>query len=205
MMQKVQLSSYDNSRYSPGRGIAWQLLWFFFGLPLLRSALVPFTGLRVKLLRAFGAQIGQGVVIKPGVRVKYPWRLRVGNDCWIGEDAWIDNIASVTFGNDVCISQRSYFCTGNHDWTDPAFSLRERPIRIGNGAWIGAQALVGPGVIVGDGAVLTAGSVANRDIPPYDVHAGNPATFVRARIIKTPTASIDVDLEKPEVVCESYS
>jgi putative colanic acid biosynthesis acetyltransferase WcaF len=181
--ERVDLSQFDNSRYQVGRSLPWQLLWFFLGLPLLRSALIPFSAFRCVLLRAFGAEIGDGVVIKPGVRVKYPWKLRVGNHCWIGEDAWIDNIAQVSIHSHVCISQGVYLCTGNHDWSDPAFALVERPIEIHEGAWVAAGAILGPGVVIGECAIAGLGSVVSGPIPPYEVHSGNPAVYVRRREI----------------------
>ena len=70
-------------------------------------------------------------MVKPGVRVKYPWRLRVGDHAWLGEDCWIDNLADVQIGAHACISQAAYLCTGNHDWADPAFALILGPITIG--------------------------------------------------------------------------
>lgn len=182
-MSRVCLRQYDNAWYQPGRSRLWQIAWFFLGLPVLRSSVVPSSGLRVWLLRLFGAQIGQGAVIKPGVRVKYPWHLHMGNDCWLGEDCWIDNLTEVKLGNDVCISQGAYLCTGNHNWSDPGFGLVVDPIVLNDGSWVGAKAFIAPGVVLGEYAIAAAASVINRSIPDYEVHAGNPAQFVRRRRI----------------------
>lgn len=204
-MEHVRLSTYNNDSYHPGRSAAWRLIWFFFGLPLLRSHWLPFSGLRVRLLRAFGARIGTGVVIKPGVRVKYPWRVTIGDDCWIGEDCWIDSIADVRIGSDVCLSQGSYLCTGNHDWSDPGFRLMEQDITIENGAWVGAKAIICPGVVVAEGSVVGAGSVASRRIPAHEIHAGNPAKFIRKRELCRPATHTVLEMKEPEIACESYS
>ena len=189
----VQLRNFDNSWYEPGRPRWQQILWFSLGLPLLRSAFIPSSSFRVRLLRIFGASVGDGAVIKPGVRVKYPWRLSMGSDCWLGEDCWIDNLAAVRLGSDVCISQGAYLCTGNHDWSDPAFGLRTEPITLGDGAWVGACALLAPGAGLEEGAVAAAGSVVTRTIPAWEVHGGNPAVFLRKRVLKTEAAR-----EEPE-------
>lgn len=184
-MNPVRLQDFDNSWYRPGRSLPYQLAWFFVGLPLLRSGMIPFSSLRVKLLRLFGATVGSGVVIKPGVRVKYPWRLTVGDHCWLGEDCWIDNLADVRLGSNVCVSQGAYFCTGNHNWTDPSFGLIVKPIVLGDGSWAGAKAVLLPGVNLGECAIAAAGSVVTKDIPPYEIHAGNPAAFVKQRRVGT--------------------
>ena len=180
----VDLSTFDNSWYSPGRPTWVQCLWFFLGLPLLRSSCIPSSALRRCLLRLFGARIGQGVVIKPGVRIKYPWLLQVGDHTWIGEDAWIDNLAPVQLGSNVCISQGVYLCTGNHDWTDPSFGLMVHPIVIHDGAWLGAKAVVGPGVEVAEFAIASAGSVVTRNLEAATIYAGNPAAAVRMRVFR---------------------
>jgi putative colanic acid biosynthesis acetyltransferase WcaF len=177
----VRLSTFENSWYKPGRSRFVQALWFFIGLPVLRCTLLPSSAIRVSLLRAFGARIGTGAILRPGVRVKYPWKLVLGNDCWIGEDCWIDNLATVSLGNDVCISQGAYLCTGNHDRADPSFGLIVKPIHLEDGAWIGAKAVLGPGVRVGRAAIASLGSVVVRNIPPREIHAGNPARFVANR------------------------
>jgi putative colanic acid biosynthesis acetyltransferase WcaF len=183
----VRLRDYNNSWYQAGRSKLWQTVWFFVGLPIVRCSILPSSALRVRMLRIFGAHIGSGVVIKPGVRIKYPWHLRVGNDVWLGESCWIDNLTTVRIGNDVCISQGAYLCTGNHNWSDPAFGLAVEPILLGNGSWVGAKAFLSPGVVLGEGAVAAGGSVVTRSVPDYEIHAGNPAAFVRKRqIIKQP-------------------
>lgn len=183
-MPAVELQRYNNAWYRPGRPRFTQATWFFLGLPLLRSRLLPSSALRVSLLRAFGAAIGQGVVIKPGVHVKYPWHLAVGDHCWLGEECWIDNLTTVRLGANVCVSQGAYLCTGNHDWKDPAFGLMVSPISLGDGAWAGARSVLMPGVTLGAGAVAAAGSVVSRDVPAWEIHAGNPAQFAKQRVLR---------------------
>jgi putative colanic acid biosynthesis acetyltransferase WcaF len=109
----------------------------------------------------------------------------VGDHCWLGEDAWIDNLAPVTIGSHVCVSQAAYLCTGNHDWTVPNMKLFRRPIVLEDGSWVGARATVCPGVTLREGAIAAAGSVVTRDIPEHEIWAGNPAVYVKARVLKT--------------------
>src|SRR5580658_971853 len=92
-MTKVDLSQFDNSWYDPGRSLGVRIAWFFFGLPILRCGWLPSSAVRRGVLRLFGAKVGHGVVIKPGVRVKFPWLLELGENSWIGEDVWLDNLA----------------------------------------------------------------------------------------------------------------
>lgn len=177
----VDLADYQNRSYSPNRSKWIQAAWFFAGLPLLRCSILPFSSVRRFLLRLFGAHIGVGVVIKPGVRVKYPWLFAVGDHTWLGEDCWVDNLVQVTVGKNACLSQGAYLCTGNHDWSDIHFGLIVKPIAIHDGAWVGAHAIVAPGVTLGQCSILTAGSVASSDIPPFHIYTGNPAKLSRIR------------------------
>jgi putative colanic acid biosynthesis acetyltransferase WcaF len=183
-MSQVNLRAYDNSWYSPGRPAAWRAAWIFFGLPLLRCSWIVSSSVRVNLLRAFGARIGRGVVMQQPLRVKYPWHLVVGDDCWFGEDCWIDNLTTVRIGSNVCISQGAYLCTGNHNWTDPHFGLMVAPITLADGAWVGARCVIAPGVVLGTGAIASAGSVITASIPDFEIHTGNPARCIRMRTIE---------------------
>jgi putative colanic acid biosynthesis acetyltransferase WcaF len=177
----VNLSSYDKRGYHPGAGYLKRACWYLVNAVLFQSWLCPLSPPKRAILRAFGARIGPGVVIKPRVNVKYPWLLHIGANSWIGEGAWIDNLAQVTIGENVCISQEAYLLTGNHDYKDARFGLLLGPVTIADGAWIGARAVVCPGVTAGTGAVLTVGSVASTDLKPMHVYRGNPASERRER------------------------
>ncbi len=168
----VDLSSYDNRSYSPGRGRVVRALWYLVSLLVFESGWVPLSRPKRWLLRLFGARIGRGLVIKPQVWIKYPWRLVAGDHCWIGQGVWIDNLADVRLGSHVCVSQQVYICTGSHDYRKPTFDLITRPVEVGNGAWLGARALVLGGVVVGANAVVAAGSVVTKDVPEATVASG---------------------------------
>jgi putative colanic acid biosynthesis acetyltransferase WcaF len=132
-------------------------------------------------LRWFGARIGQGVVLKPRINIKYPWRLSIGDHTWIGEGAWIDNLERVDIAENVCVSQAACILTGNHDYRDEAFALEAASVQVEQGAWLGAFTVVCPGVRVARGTVLTVGSILARDSEPEQVYRGNPAARVRPR------------------------
>ncbi len=180
----AQLKRYDNSWFHPGGSLLKRAAWFFIGQPILRSSWIPSSALRVRLLRLFGARIGSGVVIKPSVDVKYPWHLVVGDDCWIGEHAWIDNLTTVRIESNVCISQGVYICTGNHDWTDPAFGLMIAPVQLLEGSWAGAKSILMPGSTLSRGAIAAAGAVIVGTVPEFEIYRGNPAVFFKRRVVK---------------------
>jgi putative colanic acid biosynthesis acetyltransferase WcaF len=177
---RMRLGAYNSGAFDRGAPRWKEGVWIVLQWLLIRSW-IPGSWHRCWVLRLFGARIGERVVFKPGVRVKFPWRLVIGDDVWLGEDVWIDNLAEVRIGNNVCISQGSYLCTGSHDWREEAFTLLTKPIVVESESWIGAQARVAPGVQVGAGAVLALGSVATRDLGPGWVHQGNPAMPMRPR------------------------
>jgi putative colanic acid biosynthesis acetyltransferase WcaF len=177
----MHLDQYTLGTYSPGASLLKQAMRYLIGSPLVQSYWLPLSSIKVALLRCFGAQIGKHVRIKPGVKIKFPWRLTVGEYVWIGENTWIDNLAPIAIGNHVCISQDVYLCTGNHDWEHPAFKLMTSSIEIQDSCWIAARAVIGPGVTVGQGAVLGLGSVAGRSLEPMQIYAGNPAQIIKQR------------------------
>lgn len=180
---RVNLSLYNNSWYDTGRGVIIRSLWFIMNALFIQNRLNPSSYLKILSLRLFGAKIGKGAVLKPGMNVKYPWNLEIGDYSWIGENVGLDSLALIRIGNNVCISQGAYLETGNHDWTDPAFGLIVKSITVEDGAWVGARAVVLPGVTVGTHSVVAAGAVLSEDAEPYFVYAGNPAVKVNQRII----------------------
>jgi putative colanic acid biosynthesis acetyltransferase WcaF len=178
---KTDLSKYDNSWYHPGRKVVC-IVWYFVNVLFFASHIIPFSGLKIWLLRLFGAKVGCGVIIKPGVNIKYPWKLVIGDYSWIGEDVWIDNLEEVIIGSNICISQGAMLLTGNHNYKSEAFELIINPITLEEGVWIGAQAVVCPGVSCGSHSILTVGSVACKNLEPYSIYQGNPAVKTRNRI-----------------------
>jgi putative colanic acid biosynthesis acetyltransferase WcaF len=181
---KVDLGRFANRSFDRGAGSITEGLWLIASFLLFRACPFKCTWLKIRVLRMFGARIGQGVVIKPDVRITFPWKLTLGDNVWLGEGCWLLNLAPIEIESNACISQRAFLCTGNHDYTSPCFDLVTAPIRIERGAWIGACSFVGPGVVVGQHAVLTAGSVATKDLDAYGIFRGNPAVLVKNRIIR---------------------
>lgn len=175
------LSEFRNPEYNPGRGLLTRTIWYFISLMLFESGWFPVSGIKVRVLRLFGAKIGSGVVIKPHVRIKFPWRLSIGDHCWIGQDVWIDNIEDVTIGVSVCVSQLAYFCTGSHDHRTRGFDLLAKPITVESGAWIGARVTLLGGVVVHANAIAAAGAVVVKSVPAASIVGGNPARQIGTR------------------------
>lgn len=182
----MDLNTYDNRsfRETIGASRLKQALWYFINIILFKSGFFPFNRLKVSVLRWFGATIGSKVVIKPGVSIKFPWKLVIGNHCWIGEQVWLDNLDTIEIGNHVVISQGALLLCGNHNYKKTGFDLEVKPIRLEEGVWIGARAVVGPGVVCRSHAVLSVNSVATAELKAYGIYQGNPAVMIRERRIE---------------------
>jgi putative colanic acid biosynthesis acetyltransferase WcaF len=180
----TRLDSFRNDWYDPGRGVAVRLAWIAVnGTFLLTSVPWP-SRMKAWLLRAFGARVGAGVVLKPRINVKYPWNVTIGDHSWIGEGVWIDSLAKVTIGANCCLSQGVTIETGNHDWSRPTFDLVLNEVVLEDGAWAAVKSLLLPGARLRSHAVLGAGGVLSGDTLPYSVFAGNPAKKVKDRFVR---------------------
>jgi putative colanic acid biosynthesis acetyltransferase WcaF len=160
-----------------------QVIWYFVNILFFKNPFVVVSSIKVALLKMFGAKIGKGVVIKPAINIKYPWKLQIGDHSWIGEEVWIDNLSDVYIGNNVTISQGALLLTGSHDHTRVTFDFISFPITLEDGAWIGAKAVVFGGVICKSHSVLGINSVAETNLKPYIIYKGNPAIPVIERHI----------------------
>ncbi len=179
--KRTDLSQYSNKWYKPGNIFA-RIIWYVIG-ELFFNSFIPGSWWRKCFLKLFGAKIGSGVVIKPYTKIKYPWKLKIDNYVWIGEGAWIDNLADITIGNNVCISQGAMLLCGNHNYKKTTFDLIVRSIIIEEGAWVGAQCIVCPGVVIKSHTVIAVGSVLTINTEPYSIYQGNPAVKIKAREI----------------------
>lgn len=176
----MRLNKFSSKTFDRGASLGKELLWLVVGEVFVNSWL-PGSRWRCLVLTMFGARIGANVVLKPNIRVKFPWRLRIDDNSWVGQDVWIDNLAQVDIGSDTCISQGAYLCTGSHDWSKDSFDLITKPIKLHDGVWIGAKACLAPGTEVGPGGVVILGAVASGKLEPRTVHFGlmNATKFAR--------------------------
>jgi len=171
---------------APGERAAWgrpRVVVYLWGLVewlLVTNPLQVSSGLRVAALRCFGARIGRGVIFRPRTRVRFPWKLTVGNDCWIGEGVWIHNQDQVTLGHDVVVSQETMITTGSHAHrTD--MGLLTRPVVLEDGVWVTSRCMVLGGVTLGRSALVAPMSVVTASVPAGRMVRGNPAVDVGAR------------------------
>lgn len=157
--------------------LLWNLVWLA-GASWTPPMLRPW---RVFLLRAFGARVAPTAIVYGSARIWHPANLEMGDHACIGPRVIVYSMADIRFGAHALASQGAHICAGTHDIDDPNFQLEARPIEIGEGAWVAAEAFVGPGVSIGDWAVLGARAVAFRDLEAWGVYAGNPAKRIRTR------------------------
>jgi putative colanic acid biosynthesis acetyltransferase WcaF len=151
-------------------------VWGVVCLLLFRPSPRPLHAWRAMLLRCFGAKLGANCHIYPGARIWAPWNLVCEDVVGIADEAIVYNPARIEIGSHAVISQQAYLCGATHNLHDPTFPFVAKPIRIGRLAWICARATVLPGITVGDGAVVALGGVATRDLEPWTVYGGIPAT-----------------------------
>jgi putative colanic acid biosynthesis acetyltransferase WcaF len=173
------LASYTPGGFDRGASLAKETIWVLVKWIFFQGAFPWPSALRVFWLRLFGAEVGEGVVIRSGVNITFPWRMRIGDHVWIGEEAFILSLAPVTIEGSVCISQRAFLCTGSHDHTKPSFDLKTAPITLRHGSWVAAQAFIGPGVEIGEGSVVAAGTVLMESVAARVLVRGNPGVVVK--------------------------
>ncbi len=176
----IDLSLAGKGNFVARRGVLTELVWLFLEAAVINNKFIPVSAVRVWLLRRFGARIGSGCRMWQPIRVKAPWNLEVGDNCWFGENAWIYNQALIRIGSNVCISQDAFLTTGSHDLASN-MDLHVAPIVIEDGVWITSKCVVQMGVTIGRSAVVTPLSVVHRSLDAEGVYGGNPVQFIRKR------------------------
>jgi len=162
------LAASRRRSYDKGRGLPTQALWVAVSTLIFTRVWCP-NWLRCAILRSFGAQIGEGVVIKHRVIVHWPWKLSIGNNSWIGAGAELYNLENIVIGSDVCISQHALLCTASRDRRSPSFEFDNGPIVLENGVWLCARTTVLRGVTIGSNSVVAATSLVSCDVPPDSI------------------------------------
>jgi len=143
------------------------------------------------LLRLFGARIGQRVRIYQSARIWAPWNLEMQDNSCLGDYVDCLNVGRVVLKRYAVVSQYCYLCAAGRDYRDPELPLLSGPIVVGEHAWVTAAAFVGPGVTIGDWSVITANSAVFHDVAPWTVTGGNPAVYIRDRVLYDQTTKAD--------------
>jgi len=164
-----------------GSGKFKEILWYLTKMFFFLTAFPYPNSFKIFLLRAFGAKVGQNIIIKPRVNIHMPWKLKIGNNVWIGEEVFILNFEPITIGNNVCISQRAFLCGGNHDYKIPSMPYRNGPITLKDGCWVGASCFVAPNTVIGVDCVVATFSCVRSSLPDNMICEGNPAKPVKIR------------------------
>lgn len=179
---KVELKNFNpNIGLNRGTGKIKEILWYLIKVLFFLTALPYSNSLKCLLLRLFGAKIGRGVIIKPRVNIHMPWKLSIGDYVWIGEEVFILNFEPIVIGNNVCVSQRTFICGGNHDYKRQSMPYRNGSIFLKDGCWIGASCFISPNVTIGTDCVVTACSVVTKSLSENAIYTGNPAVFIKKR------------------------
>ena len=179
MTNQYQYQNRLNLKNKLGR-----LLWGWTWLLLFRPTPRQFHSWRVFLLRLFGAKIGKKCHVYPSCKIWAPWNLEMGDHSCLSFDVDCYCVDKIVLGANVTVSQYSYLCSASHDISDLHMALITAPIRINDGAWVTAKTFISPGVTVGEGAVVAACAVVTKDVEQWTVVGGNPAKFIKKRVMK---------------------
>jgi putative colanic acid biosynthesis acetyltransferase WcaF len=184
-MSEVRNDLFDHTKgLNRGRSRPVEVLWYICKVVFFLPPLPWPSGLRRRLLVAFGAKVGKGLYIRPGVNIHFPWKLTIGDHCWIGEDTVILNLAPVTLNDHVAIAHQVYLAAAGHDIASKTMAYQNAPIVIERGCWLATRAFVGPGVTIGEYAVVAAGAIVVKDVASRTVVGGNPAKEIAQRVFR---------------------
>lgn len=165
------LSGFSGAGYEVGRSRFIQALWLTVSGAIFMRWWCP-ARVRIAILRAFGASVGEGVLVRHRVRIHWPWKLSIGDHTWVGEGAWLLNLEPILIGSNVCISQDALLCTGSHDRHSRTFEFDNAEIIISDGAWVAARAVVLRGVTIGAMSTVGAGAVVTNSLDENQTYLG---------------------------------
>ena len=178
---KFQLQKFKLPENFRGRSALYVQFWWFVRCVFFRLSPQFLYGWRRFLLRCFGAKIGKKVLIRPTATITYPWKLTIGDYSWVGDDVVLYNLAEIVIGKNTIISQRSYICTGSHDYTKKDFSIYAKTIIIEDSCWLATDVFVSPGITIKEGTVVGSRSSVYKDLPEFCVCIGSPAKVIKPR------------------------
>lgn len=167
-----------------GRNAVTVQLWWFVQATLFRFSPQFLYGWRRLLLRLFGAQIGKNVIIRPTVEITYPWKVNIGDHSWIGDNVTLYSLGEIEIGKNTVVSQKSYLCTGSHDYSKSNFPIDAKKITIEDECWLATDVYVAPGITIHKGSVVGARSSVFQSLEGNKVYVGSPAKYIKERKVE---------------------
>lgn len=180
---KIDLSKYKNKlgRKHQIYRMIWNIVWILFARWIPRNMCACWKRF---LLRMFGAKLAKSASVYSSAKVYYPANLIMKENTCIASDVDCYNVAPIIIGANTTISQGAFLCTASHDIENLLHPLITAPIHIEDQVWIGSRAYIGMGVTVKQGAVVGATASVYKDVEPWTVVGGNPAKFLKNRVIR---------------------
>lgn len=175
-MNSIDLISFRGIAYR----LLWQIVWGIFCRPIPQRLMM---GWKREVLRLFGAQIASDATIYNTTKIYCPANLIMKSKAILGPHVDCYNVDKIEIGVNAMVSQGAYLCSASHDTSIIDGPLVTSPITIAKNSWVAADAFIGRGVTIGEGAVVAARAVVVKDVMPYTIVGGNPAKFLKERII----------------------
>ena len=176
------MNGFYGCNYREKKERRWaRIIWCIINATLFR--ITPTNKLRIAWLKLFGADLRWNHIIYPSAKMFAPWNLSITTGSVIGPRVEIYNKAPVSLGTGVVISQDAFLCTASHDVSSPTMALVAQPIVVEDNVWICARAIILPGVTLHTASVVGAGAVATKDVEAWSIVGGNPAKFIKKRVL----------------------
>jgi len=180
-MMPQRLDQFKLPKNFRGRSALIVQLWWFVQATLFSLSPQFMYGWRRFILRLFGAKIGKKVIIRPTVKITYPWKLKIGDYSWIGDNVILYTLGEIEIGTNVVVSQKSYLCTGYHDYSKDKFPIFSKKIKIDNQCWIATDVYIAPGISIGSKTIVGARSSVFKNLPQNKICFGSPAIPIKDR------------------------
>jgi acetyltransferase-like isoleucine patch superfamily enzyme len=150
-------------------------------LVMLGTGAMPSHALRRAAYSRLGLTFPRSARIHRGLELLEGHRVAIGERTIIGTDCLLDGRGGLTIGDDVNLSAQVAVWTAQHDPQAADFASVTAPVAIRRRAWVSFRVVILPGVTVGEGAVVAAGGVVTKDVAPFTVVGGIPATKISDR------------------------
>lgn len=158
--------------------------------PAIRFLRNPNPWISVKVLRLFGAKAGKGTTIKRSLFIDNSFEdlnskgdfsnLEIGENCYLGDMVYLDLADKITIEDNAILAGKVSVVThsdcNRSEYLIAKFPRKTAPVVIKKGSWIGFGATILAGVTVGENSVVGANSLVTKNVEPYSLYSGTPAT-----------------------------